>query len=141
MTSSAFDDLKAYVAGLCSQTEARGRAVDIHRMPLHHYRQGALVFPLGFESDECQWFVEFAISVRERVAFYRLDLGQARFRFSGVDDVAYPGAIRKNQAEVKRDELIEALDARFGPNDVNAACQTAEDAMQVCNRIWPHVRE
>ena len=59
---------------------------------------------------------------------------------SGADDVAYPGAIRRDEAEVKRGDLIEALDERFGPNDVNTAARTKEEAMEICNRLWPPER-
>ena len=70
-------------------------------------------------------------------AVHTLDLGQARFRFSGADDVQYPDAIRKNQAEVKRDELIEALDQRFGRDCVNTGATSVEEDKQICQRIWP----
>ena len=46
-------------------------------------------------------------------------------------DVRHPHGIRKNEAEVKRDELIEALDERFGPEHVNTAATTTIEAMQI----------
>ena len=52
-------------------------------------------------------------------------------------DVRHPEAIKKNAAEVKRDDLIEALDERFGPDQVNIAGTSKIDAMQIWQRLWP----
>jgi hypothetical protein len=131
--------MKDYVDRVCKATAANGRPISAASIPGGVYRDGALVAPLGFEMDEfCGiWFVQFGLAVDRRFAVHTLDLGQARFRFSGANDVQYPGAIRKNQAEVKRDELIEALDQRFGADRVNIAGTSVEEAMQICQRIWP----
>jgi hypothetical protein len=83
------------------------------------------------------WFVQFGLAVDGKFSFHRLDLGQARFRFQGESDVPYPNAIRKNDAEVKRDDLIEALDWRFGMDFVNSTARTQIEAMQICQRLWP----
>jgi hypothetical protein len=81
--------------------------------------------------------VQFGIALNRRFDVHRLDLGQARFRFMVESDVQHPEGIRKNEAEVKRDELIEALDQRFGPEHVNTAATTSIEAMQIWQRLWP----
>lgn len=132
-----------YVKDVCNQCAQKGAVIAVERIVSPaHYRDGALVMPLDYEPDEfCgMWFVQFALALNERFVVRRLDLGQAKFRFSGADDVAYPAAIRRDEAEVKRGDLIEALDERFGPNDVNTAARTKEEAMEICNRVWPRLR-
>jgi hypothetical protein len=92
--------MKDYVDRVCKASAENGTPI----LSAPDYRDGALVAPLGFEMDEfCGiWFVQFALAVDRKFAVHTLELGQARFRFSGADDVQYPGAIHKNQAEVKR---------------------------------------
>jgi len=123
--------MKSYVDEICEKTAKDGTMVD--------GPNGAVVAPLDFEIDEFSgvWFVQFGIALNQRFAVHRLDLGQARFRITVESEVQYPGGIRKNEAEVKRDELIEALDQRFGSQHVNAAAATSEEAMQICQRRWP----
>jgi hypothetical protein len=132
--------MKTYVEHVCQQCAEQGAVIATARI-LHpaRYREGALVMPLDYEPDEFSgmWFVQFGLAVNERFIIRRLDLGQARFRFSDADDVAYPGAIRRDEAEVKRGDLIEVLDERFGPNGVNIAARTKDEAMKICNRLWP----
>jgi len=101
---------------------------------------GAVVGPLDFEVDEfCgTWFVKFGLALNQRFAMHRLDLGQARFRIMVESDVQHPGGITKNEAEVKRDKLIEALDLRFGVDHVYTAATTIVEGMQICQRLWPH---
>jgi hypothetical protein len=132
--------MKAYVDKVCKDCAANGAPVAMVRIAVPSgYSDGAVVAPLGFEPDEfCGvWFVQFGLTIEGRFVVRRLDLGQARFRFTTESDVLYPGAIRKNDAEVKRDNLIEALDERFGRNHVNTAAQTAIEAMQIWQRLWP----
>jgi hypothetical protein len=83
------------------------------------------------------WFVQFGIAVSRRFAVYRRDLGQARFRFSTVSDVRHPNGISKNEAEVERDKLVEALDQRFGAANVYTAATNTIEAMQIWQRLWP----
>ena len=132
--------MKAYVDEVAEDCAANGAPVATARIAMSGgYRDGAVVAPLGFEPDEfCGvWFVQFGLAIEGRFVVRRLDLGQARFRYASESDVRYPGAIRKNEAEVKRDNLIEALDERFGPDNVNTAAQTAIEAMQIWRRQWP----
>jgi hypothetical protein len=128
--------MKDYVDDVCNQCAASGAPVIKTNAP-GGYHDGAVVAPLGFEPDEfCGvWFVQFGLAVDGKFIVRRLDLGQARFRYAS--DVSYPGAIRKNEAEVKRDDLIEALDRRFGKDRVNIAAQTPVEAMQIWQRQWP----
>ena len=95
--------------------------------------------PVDFEVDEFSgvWFVQLGVALNRRFAVFRRDLGQARFRFKTESDVRHPVGIRKNQAEVKRDELIEALDQRFGSDRVNTAASTSFEAIQIWQRLWP----
>ena len=81
--------------------------------------------------------MKVGLALNQRFAVHKLDLGQARFRFMAESDVRHPHGIRKNEAEVKRDELIEALDERFGPEHVNTAATTTIEAMQIWQRLWP----
>ena len=132
--------MKDYVDQVCQTTATDGLTIEVRTISLPGgYRDGAVVAPLGFEPDEfCGvWFVEFGLALNKKFAVYRLDLGQARFRFKTESDVRYPEGIRKNQAEVKRDELIEAFDERFGPDQVNTAATNATEAMQIWSRLWP----
>jgi hypothetical protein len=131
--------MKDYVDRVCKATAENGTQI----LPVADYRDGALVWPLEYEPDEFYaiWFVHFALAVDRKFAVHTLDLGQARFRFSGADDVQFPNAITKNQAEVKRDELIEVLDKRLGKDRVNLAATKPEEAMQICQRIWPTHRQ
>lgn len=131
-------DWDEYVDDVCKSTASSGTAIDSEKCEIS-YRDGALVAPLAYEMDEFSgtWFVQFGIALGRRFRLHRLDLGQARFRFSGAADVRHPEAIRKNEAEVKRDNLIEALDRRFGANQVNTAATSPENAMVICQRLWP----
>jgi hypothetical protein len=132
--------LKAYVDEVCNDCATNGAPIVMARISLPRgYHDGVVVAPLDFEPDEfCGvWFVQFGLAVDGKVIVRRLDLGQARFRYTGANDVQYPGAIRKNDAEVKRDDLIEALDQRFGPDHVNTAALSAIEAMQIWQRLWP----
>jgi len=45
--------------------------------------------------------------------------------------------IRSNIDVMVHDSTIEVLDERFGPNGVNIAARTKDEAMKICNRIWP----
>lgn len=127
-------EMKVYVDDVCMACAAKGATVVTGAG-----RDGAVVTPLSFEVDEFSgvWFVEFGLATEGRFSVYRLDLGQARFRFSGAVDVAHPDAIRRDQAEAKRGDLIEALDRRFGPDHVNTAAQTPTEAEQIWKRLWP----
>jgi hypothetical protein len=132
--------MREYIEKICEKTTSQGRIVEIERISIPGgYRDGAVMAPLGFEVDEfCGvWCVQFGLALSRRFAVHTLELGQARFRFSGEGDVQYPGAIRKNQAEVKRDELIEALDDRFGSENVNIAATSLIEAMRIWQRLWP----
>jgi hypothetical protein len=132
--------MRDYVDDVCERTATNGLIVRVETISLPGgYRDGVVVAPLDFELDEfCGiWFVQFGVALNRRFAVHRLDLGQARFRFMVESEVRYPGAISKNQAEVKRDELIEALDERFGPDHVNTAPSTAIEAMKIWQRLWP----
>jgi hypothetical protein len=103
--------MKAYVDKVCKDCATNGVAVATARiLPPLRYHDGAGVAPLGFEPNEfCGvWFVQFGVAVDAKFVVCRLDLGQARFRFTSERDVQYPGAIRKSDADVKRDDLIEA---------------------------------
>ncbi|MGC2594542.1 MAG: hypothetical protein WA425_21755, partial [Xanthobacteraceae bacterium] len=129
-----------YVNEICEKTAANGFAIEVERIKLPSgYRDGAVVAPLDFEPDEfCGvWFVQFGLAINRKFAVHRLDLGQARFRYMAAADVRHPEAIKKNAAEVKRDDLIEALDERFGPDQVNIAGTSKIDAMQIWQRLWP----
>jgi hypothetical protein len=132
--------MKDYVDQVCEDCAANGVAIAMDRISVPRgYRDGAVVAPLDYEDDEfCGlWFVQFGLAVNQRFMICRLDLGQARFRFSGANDVQYPEAIRENEAKVKRDNLIEAFDQRFGPDHVNTAASTAIEAKQIWERLWP----
>lgn len=129
-----------YVDQICRKTTDKGLIIDVEKIERPaRYRDGAVVAPLDFEPDEfCGvWFVKFGMAVNGRFAVFRLDLGQSRFRFMGAGDVRHPEGISKNQAEVKRDELIEALDERFGPENANTAATTSIEAMKIWQRLWP----
>jgi hypothetical protein len=128
--------MKSYVDEICEKTVKNGIAIEVGRSK--GYSDGAVVAPLDFEIDEfCgAWFVRFAVALNQRFAVHRLDLGQARFRIMVENEVQHPEGIRKNEAEVKRDELIEALDQRFGPEHVYTAATTSIEAMQICQRLW-----
>lgn len=132
--------MRTYVDEICKHCAENGHVISTGKIRLARgYRDGVVFAPLGFEPDEfCGlWFVEFGLAVDGRFLVRRLDLGQARFRFAGADDVQYPGAIRENEAKRRRDDLIEAFDRRFGPDDVNIAASTATDAAQIWGRLWP----
>ena len=132
--------MRSYVDEVCKRTATYGLVIEVGRIPLSRsYRDGAVVAPVDFEIDEFSgiWFVKFGVALSQRFAVYRLDLGHARFRFMTESDLRHPEGIRKNEAEVKRDELIEALDQRFGPEHVNTAATTAIEAMQIWQRLWP----
>lgn len=129
--------MKSYVDEICEKTAKNGRPVEVGRSK--GYSDGAVVAPLDFELDEfCGvWFVQFGVALNRRFAVHRLDLGQARFRFMAEGEVQHPEGIKKNEAEVKRDDLIEALDQRFGLEHVNTAATTSIEAMQIWRRLWP----
>jgi hypothetical protein len=129
--------MKGYVDEICEKTAKNGIVIEVGRSKA--YSDGAVVAPLDFEIDEfCGvWFVQFGVALDQRFAVYRLDLGQARFRMMVESDVQHPEGINKNEAAVKRDKLIEALDQRFGPEHVYAAATTSIEAMQICQRLWP----
>jgi hypothetical protein len=96
--------MKDYVDQVCEDCAANGVAIAMARISVPRgYRDGAVVAPLHYEDDEfCGlWFVQFGLAVNQRFMICRLDLGQARFRFSGANDVQYPEAIRENEAKVK----------------------------------------
>ena len=132
------DEMKAYVDVVCKECAAAGAPIAMARIPFP-YHDGAVIAPLDFETDEfCgAWFVQFGLAFEGKFIVRRLDLGQARFRFSGADDVPHPEGIRPNQAQVRRDDLIDALDQRFGPEHVNTAPTTKIEAEQIWQRIWP----
>jgi hypothetical protein len=132
--------MREYVDKICDMTATNGVVIDLGRISLSRgYHDGAVVTPLDFELDKFSgiWFVQFGVALNRRFAVFRLDLGQARFRFTTESDVRDPEAITKNEAEVKRDELIEALDQRFGSEYVNTAASTRIEAMQIWQRLWP----
>lgn len=132
--------MKAYVDEICRWTATNGLMVDLGGISLSRgYQDGVVVAPVDFELDEFSgvWFVQLGVALNRRFAVFRRDLGQARFRFKTEFDVRHPEAISKNQAEVRRDELIEALDQRFGPERVNTAATTSFEAMQIWQRLWP----
>lgn len=132
--------MSTYVDDICRVTGTNGLPIEVGRIPLSRgYRDGAVVAPLDFEIDEFSgiWFVKFGVAINQRFSVHRLDLGHARFRFIAESAVRHPAGIRKNEAEVKRDELIEALDRRFGPDNVNTAATIAIEAMQIWQRLWP----
>jgi hypothetical protein len=128
--------MKKYVDEICRKAASQGTLIEVEKI---QYRDGAVVAPLDFELDEFSgvWFVQFAVAVNRKLGVFTLDLGQARFRFGAAGDVSHPEAITKNQALVKRDELIEALDQRFGANQVNTAASSSMEAMEICQRLWP----
>jgi hypothetical protein len=132
--------MKNYLNEISARTAAKGLVIDVEKISLSSgYRDGVVVAPLDFEPDEfCGvWFVQFGIAVSRRFAVYRRDLGQARFRFSTVSDVRHPNGISKNEAEVERDKLVEALDQRFGAANVNTAATNTIEEMQIWQRLWP----
>lgn len=132
--------MKTYIDDVCEQTARDGLAIEVDKITLPGgYSDGAVVAPLDYELDEFTgvWLVQFGIAVARRFAVHTLDLGQARFRARGANDIPHPEAITKNQAAVKRDELIEALDQRFGTEHVSVAAGTAIEAMQIWQRLWP----
>jgi hypothetical protein len=131
--------MKDYVEDICENTAKNGLMINLGRIvPPASDHNGAVVAPLNFEVDEFSgiWFVEFGVALNGRFAIFRLDLGQARFRSTTVSDVRHPDGIRKNEAEVKRDQLIEALDQRFGSARVHAAASSIE-ATLIWKRLWP----
>lgn len=126
--------MKAFVDEVCKDCAENGVVIATDKISLVvGYRAGAVVAPLEFEPDEfCGvWFVQIGLAVNGKFIVRRLDLGQARFRFASAADVRHPEGIRKNEAEVKRDDLIEALDQRFGRDHVNTAASTPTEAMQI----------
>ena len=132
--------MKSYVREICEKTATNGLMIDLGRISLSRgYQDGVVVTPVDFEVDEFSgvWFVQLGVALNRRFAVFRRDLGQARFRFKTESDVRHPVGIRKNQAEVKRDELIEALDQRFGSDRVNTAASTSFEAIQIWQRLWP----
>jgi hypothetical protein len=132
--------MKAYVAQACKDCVANGAVIELASIPYSlGYHDGAVVAPLGFETDEfCgAWFVWLGLALGGRFIIRRLDLGQARFRFTCEGEVQHPEGVRPNTAEVRRDGLIEALDQRFGPDRVNIAPRTEIEARQICQRLWP----
>jgi hypothetical protein len=82
--------MKDYVDQVCEGCAANGVAIATARISVPGgYRDGAVVAPLNFEPDEfCGiWFVQFGLAANGKFVVRRLDLGQARFRFTGADDV------------------------------------------------------
>ena len=124
--------MKEYVEELCERTMRAGNPVEVGRIRLQSgYRDGAVVGPVDYEDGKfCGvWFVEFGLAVSKKFGRYRKTLGQAGLRFSG--------AARKSEADMLRDQLIEALDDRFGPENVIAAANTTAEAGQIWSRLWP----
>jgi len=124
--------MKEYVEELCERTMRAGYPVEVGQIRLQSgYRDGAVVGPVDYEDDKfCGiWFVELGLAVSQKFGRYRKALGQAGLRFSG--------AVKKSEADVLRDQLIEALDDRFGPENVIAAANTTAEAGQIWGRLWP----
>ena len=104
--------MKDYVAEICEMTATNDLMIDLGRMPLSRsYQDGVVVAPVDYEIDEFSgvWFVQLGVALNRRFAVFRLDLGQARFRIDTEFDVRHPKGLTKNEAQVKRDDLIEAL--------------------------------
>jgi hypothetical protein len=132
--------MKDYVAEICEMTATNGLMIDLGRISLSRgYQDGVVVAPVDYELDDFSgvWFVQLGVALNRRFAVFRLDLGQARIRIDTEFDVRHPEGLTKNEAEVKRDQLIEALDQRFGSERVNTAASTPFEAMQIWQRLWP----